>query len=57
MNFWEQQIYEHRKQAFKGFYYLTTLNLIPYEIAEKRGLTDFPRDPYVAVTSDKWRKV
>jgi len=53
----EQHIFEHRMQVFKGFHYLPLFYFIPEEIAEKRGLADFPRDPYIAVTDEKWRNV
>jgi len=50
----ERYLYDHRRRMFKGFHYLPILYLIPDEIAIKRGLADFPRDPYIAVTDDKW---
>ena len=53
----KQSIYEHRRQVFKGYYFLPLFYLIPDEIAQKRGLADFPRDPYIAVTDEKWRAV
>lgn len=53
----EQRIFEKRRQAFKGFYYLPLFYMIPDEIAVKRGLADFPRYPDVAVTDEKWRAV
>jgi hypothetical protein len=52
-----RQIYEQRRQAFQKFHYLPLFYLIPYEIAQKRKLEDFPRDPYIAVTDEKWRAV
>jgi hypothetical protein len=50
-------INEQYLQAFRGFHYLPLLYLLPHEIAEKRGLADFPRNPHIAVTSEKWREV
>jgi hypothetical protein len=53
----EQHIYEQRQIAFQGFYYLPLFYLIPYDIAHKRKLADFPRDPYVVVTDETWRGI
>ena len=53
----EQSIFEYRRRAFKGFHYLPLYYLIPDEIARKRKIADFPRDPYIAVTNPKWREV
>ena len=53
----EQNNYEQRRQVFRGYYYLPLFYLIPYEIAQKRKLDDFPRDPYIVVTDEKWRGV
>ena len=50
----EQIVFEHRRRMFEGMHYLPLVYLIPDEIAEKRGFADFPRDPYVAATEDKW---
>ena len=48
---------EQRIQSFMGFHYLPLLYLLPKEIAEKRKLTDFPRNPHIAVADEKWREV
>ena len=53
----EQYIYEHRKRMFEGMHFLPIIYLIPEEIAQKRGFADFPRDPYIAATEDKWVEV
>jgi len=50
----EQIVYNHRRRMFEGMHYLPIIYLIPDEIAEKRGFADFPRDPYIAATDDKW---
>lgn len=53
----EQQLYEKRRQALQDFKYLPIFYLIPDEIAVKRKLDHFPRDPYVFATSEQWRGV
>ena len=53
----EQYIYEHRKRMFEGMHFLPIIYLIPDEIAQKRGFVNFPRDPYIAATEDKWVEV
>jgi len=53
----EQSVFEERRRALKELVYLPLFYLIPDEIAQKRGLADFPRDPYVAATDEKWREV
>ncbi|MEG0913931.1 MAG: hypothetical protein RR415_11250 [Ruthenibacterium sp.] len=53
----EPTIYEQRRQALEEFRYLPLFYLIPDEIAVKRGLADFPRDPYIAATDEHWREV
>ena len=53
----EEHIYEMRRQALKDFVYLPLFYMIPDEIAIKRKLADFPRDPFIAATDDKWREV
>jgi len=50
----EQYVYDHRRRMFEGLHFLPIVYLIPDEIAEKRGFADFPRDPYIAATEDKW---
>jgi len=50
----EQYVYDHRRRMFEGLHFLPIVYLIPDEIAEKRGLADFPRDPYIAATEDEW---
>ena len=50
----EQEILEHRKRTLKDFPYLPLFYLIPDEIAQKRKLESFPRDPYVAATTPEW---
>jgi len=52
-----EQHREQRKRAFKDFYYLPLFYLIPDEIAEKRGVADFPRNPIEVVTNQKWRDI
>jgi DNA-binding NarL/FixJ family response regulator len=42
---------------FKDMYFLPIVYLIPDKIAEKRGFADFPRDPYVAATDEKWLEI
>jgi len=42
---------------FEGMRFLPIIYLIPDMIAEQRGLADFPRDPYIAATDDKWLEV
>ena len=49
--------YEQRRQLFSGFSYLPLFYLIPEEMAIKRKLADFPRDPNVAVMDEHWREV
>lgn len=53
----EQNFFEQRRQAMEGLHYLPLFYLIPDEIAIKRGLADFPRDPYIAATDEHWREV
>jgi len=53
----DEHIYNEHKNALKGYYYLPLYYLIPEEIASKRGIADFPRDPYFAAMSEKWREV
>jgi len=55
--FLEHIVFEHRRRMFGSMHYLPIVYLIPDEIAEKRGLADFPRDPYIAATEDKWLDV
>ena len=50
----EHIVFEHRRRMFEGMHYLPIVYLIPDEIAEKRDFADFPRDPYIAATEDKW---
>ena len=50
----EQYVYDHRRRMFEGLHFLPIIYLIPDEIAVKRGLADFPRDPYIAATEDEW---
>jgi len=50
-----QQIYEQRRQLFSEFPYLPLFYLIPEEIAIKRKLADFPRDPNIVVMDEYWR--
>jgi len=38
-------------------HYLPIVYLIPDEIAEKQGFANFPRNPYIAATEDKWLDV
>ena len=52
-----QQIYEQRRQLFSEFSYLPLFYLIPEEIAIKRKLADFPRDPNIVVMDEYWRSV
>lgn len=53
----EQEIFEQRRRALKDFKYLPLFYLIPDEIAQKRNLDRFPRDPYVVATSPEWIEV
>ncbi len=53
----DEKEFEHRRQALKDFIYLPLFYLIPDEIAQKRKLDDFPRDPYFAATTQKWIEV
>jgi hypothetical protein len=50
----EQDIFEHRRLALKPFVYLPLFYMIPDEIAQKRKLDSFPRDPYYAATTPEW---
>jgi len=52
-----QKMYENRSQIFREFLYLPLFYLIPDEIAVKRKLHNFPRDPNVVVMSEHWREV
>ena len=52
----EQEI-DKRLQAFRKFSYLPIFYMIPDEIAIKRKLADFPRDPNTIVFSEHWREV
>jgi len=53
----EQDVFEQRRQALNDFIYLPLFYLIPDEIAEKRKLDSFPRDPYYAATTPEWVEV
>jgi hypothetical protein len=53
----EECTFEQRRQALKDFLYLPLFYLIPDEIAQKRKLDTFPRDPYVAATTKEWKEV
>jgi len=53
----EQPTFEQRKKALKEFIYLPLLYLIPDEIAVKRNLHTFTRDPYLAATDPYWQGV
>ena len=53
----EQNILEERKRLLKEFIYLPLFYMIPYEIAERRNLHRFPRNPYVVATDPHWREV
>jgi len=53
----EQDIFERRRQALKDFLYLPLFYLIPDEIAQKRKLDSFPRDPYLVATTKEWVEV
>ena len=53
----EQNILEERKRVLKEFIYLPLFYMIPYEIAERRNLHRFPRNPYVVATDPHWREV
>lgn len=49
-----QAIYEKRMQALGNLHYLPLFYLIPDEIAAKRKLDGFPRDPYLVATTKEW---
>ena len=53
----EQAIFEQRSRALKEFIYLPLFYMIPDEIAVKRKLNEFPRDPYIAATDPHWQEV
>lgn len=53
----EQTIFEERRQALTELHYLPLFYLIPDEIAIKRGLGDFPCDPYILATDEHWLEV
>ena len=52
-----QQVMAERQKMFREFIYLPIFYLIPDEIAIKRKLADFPRDPNMVVYNDHWREV
>ena len=52
-----QIAYEERRRTLKDFWYLPLFYMIPDELALRRGLTSFPRDPYKAATDKKWCEI
>ena len=54
---YDRRVLDHRMEVMKGFKYLPLFYLIPDEIALKRGLSGFPRDPYAAAMDAYWREV
>ena len=52
----EQHVIEERRRLLKEFIYLPLFYMIPDEIAVKRNLHTFPRDPYIAATDTHWRE-
>lgn len=49
--------FEQRRMVLKDFKYLPLFYMIPYEIAHKRKLDEFPRNPYAAASCVEWREV
>jgi len=52
-----QQLQDQRRKEFREFIYLPLFYLIPDEIAIKRKLHNFPRDPNMVVYSEHWRSI
>jgi hypothetical protein len=48
---------EHKRQALRQFYFLPLFYMIPREHLAPRKLDGFPRNPFVAVSSPKWRRL
>lgn len=50
-------MYEYKRQALRPFMFLPLFYMIPREHLAVRKLDKFPRNPFVAVSSPKWRRL